>query len=208
MSRQSNVFIGFLLGAMLLCLNAHAQERCFDLLAGGLYPIRVSKELFDETPRVGLSLGLMYRSKNEKGELWSANLEYQLLQSKGEATVNGLEQKFSERLEMLYLRASPLAWLLGKKKQGFVDIGAFGTYLLHEEVENKGNLVSNTKLLHRFSLGPSICLGVQLGQSLRKSLVIGLRNDYGVVSFGKKQDNSQLNALKFNTISLFAGLGI
>jgi hypothetical protein len=194
--------------ALLFLSSIHAQEKAFDIVAGAVYPIQTSAKSASTKPKTGLTFGLLYRKKNEKGEQWSAGAEYQLLQSKSKVLLNNVEETQTEKFEMFHLRGCPVVWLLGKKKQVFVEAGVFVDYLLHEETELKRDLINNTKVLQRTSAGPSLGLGVQLGQSLRKSIIFGLRDDFGAVSFGKKPNGSKAKPLKFNTISLYVGLGI
>lgn len=179
-----------------------------DIVAGAVYPIRTGDQAGNAKPQTGLTFGLLYRRKNEKGDIWSAGVEYQLLKNTRKVVVNNREETETERFEMMHLRGCPLVWTLGQKKRTFIEAGVFADILLHEEAELRNNLTNNTKLLQRLSLGPSLGLGVQLGESMRKSLIIGLRDDYGAVSFGKKPGGGKAIPLKFNTISLYVGLGI
>lgn len=188
--------------------QVRAQEQVLDIVAGAIYPTRTDKFAGNATPKIGLTFGVLYRKKNEKGIVWSAGANYQLLQNKKKVLVNNKEAVEKEKFELFNLNASPLVWLLGKKKRGFVEVGGFANYLLHEERELQGNLVNNTQKLRRLSLGPSIGVGMQLGETMRKSMIIGLRNDYGAISLGKNPSGGKATTLTFNNISLYIGLGI
>lgn|GEM_PF-1304897 len=188
--------------------QVRAQEQVLDIVAGAIYPLRTDKFADNATPKVGLNFGLLYRIKNEKGIVWSAGANYQLLQNKKKVLVNNKEAVEKEKFELFNLNVSPLVWLVGKKKRGFIEIGGFANYLLHEESELQSNLVNNTKKLRRLSLGPRIGVGLQLGETMRKSVIIGLHNDYGAISIGKNPSGGKAIPLTFNTISLYLGLGI
>lgn len=197
-----------LLVFLLLGCRIQAQEHAFDLLAGLVYPTISGEQVGKAKPKMGLTFGVLYRKKNAKQDMWSLGLEYQLLQRTYKVQVNNREETANERFELFQIGYDPIYWFLDKKKQGYVGLGIFLDYLLHQEEEINNNLINRTKLLQRTSLGPSVDLGIQLGQSMRKSLIIGLRGNLGVISFGKNPSGSKGIPLKFNTISLYAGLGI
>jgi hypothetical protein len=194
--------------ALLLQTAVSAQEKALDLIAGAVYPIRVSKAVPGEEPRLGMTFGLLYRRKNVKGDIWSVGAEYQLLQLKSDGPVSAGTEKQTQKFEFLHLYGYPLIWSLGAKKRVFIEAGGFFNFVLHEETEVLGNVVNNTKNLQRTSVGPSFGLSVQLGETMRKSLLVGVRNDYAAASFGKKANGGTTPALRFNNISLYIGLGI
>jgi hypothetical protein len=201
--RSVIVFITCLVG-----WSAWSQERAIDLVAGAIYPIRTSDALQQATAKPGLTFGLLYRKKNEKGEIWSIGAEYKLIQLKSKVTLNNREETQTERFEIFHLRGCPLYWAVGKKKQVYIEGGACANYLLHSESELKSNLVNDTKTYQRLNFGLSAGLGWQLGESLRKSIIIGLRDDFDAIGFGKKSNGTKATALKFNTINLYIGLGL
>lgn len=96
----------------------------------------------------------------------------------------------------------PFVWQLDKKKQWYFEGGIFGNYLLHQEFQVGGSVVNSTKLIGRTYLGPSCGFGVRLGDEGRSRILLGIRDEFGILGFGKG------STLKFNTITLFAGLEI
>lgn len=188
------------------CLKA--QEQAVDLILGGVYPMETGNRNLNATYKPGLTFGLLFRKINEKGNLWSAGAEYQRFRNSRKVLVNNREEEQTETFEILQLKGMPLTWRLGNKQQFIVEAGAFAGVLLHEEANLRDNVTNNTKLLQRLSVGPSIGIGWQLGQSLRKSLLIGIRDEYSALSFGNTPTGDKAKSLKFNTISLYFGLGI
>jgi hypothetical protein len=186
-----------------------AQESATSIAVGAAYPVEINNQnLAGTTYRLGLSLGLSYRKKDEKGNTWAAGATYQSLRSSRQITLNGKAATENETFEFLHLEGFPLVWYLDKKERVALDLGAFFNFLLHEETEVNDNIVNNTKQIQRSSLGPSAGLSIRLGDTLRRSFQIGLRNDLALVSLGKNPAGNKAKPLKFNTLTLFVGLAI
>lgn len=171
--------------------TAHAQDRALHIFLG------VPMGTFGESslklsPRPGFAIGLDYWAENTKGHIWSLGANYNLFSRSNET------QK--ETFEYLTVRAMPIAWNLDKHKKWYFQLGIFGNYLLHQEFQEAGSVVNNTKILQRTYLGPSAGFGVRLGEAGKSRILFGLRDDFGALGFGKGITQ------KFNTITLFAGL--
>lgn len=188
---------------LFLAPAASAQERSFNILVGANYPIELGDAGAGLSPKAGFVLGLDYWVKNKKGQVWSAGASFNSFRRKGEATVNGQIIPQDETLEYLNLHGAPLIWMLGKKERWYAEAGGFVNYLLRQETESSGNVTINTELFQRIYLGLSAGAGVRLGDENSSKLLIGLRNDLGLLSFGAGP-----RSLKFNAVSLFVGLGI
>jgi len=192
-----------LLLPMLLATAASAQERSFNILVGANYPIELGSSGASLSPKGGITVGLDYWAKNKKGDAWSAGVSFNSFRRKGDVTLNGQVFSQDETFEYLNLHGAPLIWLLDKKERWYAEAGGFVNYLLHQETESRGNVTDNTELFQRIYLGLSAGAGVRLGDKSSSKLLIGLRNDLGLMSFGAGP-----RSLKFNAISLFVGLGI
>jgi len=142
----------------------------------------------------GFAIGLGYWFTNSKGNAWSLGAAFGSFKRKNET------QK--ETFEYLTLRGMPFVWQLDKKKHWYFEAGIFGNYLLHQEFQDNGSVMNSTKLIQRTYLGPSCGFGVRLGEEGRSRILLGIRDDFGLLGFGKG------SPLKFNTITLFAGLEI
>lgn len=169
------------------------QNRAFYLLLGS--PIGTLGESTQQLkPKPGLLLGADYWVTNAKGNSWSMGLDYQFFSRK--------KGQQKETFEYLTIRAMPIIWNLGEKKAGYFALGIFGNYLLHQEFKDGGSVVNSTKLIQRTYVGPSVGVGVRLGEEGKSRILMGLRDDFGLLGFGNG------SSLKFNTISLCAGINI
>ncbi|GAB4493963.1 MAG: hypothetical protein OHK0019_19050 [Saprospiraceae bacterium] len=192
-------------GLLVFLKPAFTQERSFNILLGILpYTTEFgSTSSVQWKPRLGFVLGLDYWAKNKKGEVWSAGISYQTFKRRGDVTSNGQTFPQEETFEYLNLHGAPLIWQFGKKEQFFAEVGGFFNFLLHQEAESRGNVVDNTPLFQKIYLGPSAGIGARLGDPGGSKLIIGLRNELGLASFGSGSVSA-----KFNTFSLYVGLGI
>lgn len=191
-------------GLLVFLKPAFTQERSFNILLGVPYATEFgSKSSVKWKPRFGFTLGLDYWAKNKKGEIWSAGISYQTFKRKGDVTSNGQTFPQEETFEYLNLHGAPLIWQLGKKDQFFVEVGGFFNFLLHQETESMGEVTDNTPLFQKVYLGPSAGIGARLGDPGSSKLIVGLRNEFGLASFG-----SGPVSLKFNAFSFYVGLGI
>ena len=146
------------------------------------------------SPKPGFALGLDYWFFNENRNTWSLGATYSFFTRKNE--------QVKETFEYLTLRAMPLVWHINKKKTWYIEAGVFGNYLFHQELQESGSVVNNTKILQRTYLGPSVGIGARLGSEGRTRILVGIRDDFGALGLGKG------TPLNFNTITLFAGLEI
>ncbi|MFN0176446.1 MAG: hypothetical protein ACKVU0_17535 [Saprospiraceae bacterium] len=170
-----------------------AQERAAHIFLG--MPIGMLGEGGEGLKaKPGFAIGLGYWLTNSKGNAWSLGASYGSFKRKNET------QK--ETFEYLTLRVMPFVWQLDKKKKWYFEGGIFGNYLLHQEFQDGGAVVNSTKLIQRTYLGPSCGFGIRLGEEGRSRILLGIRDDFGILAFGKG------SPLKFNTITLFAGLEI
>lgn len=169
-----------------------AQSRAIHIVLGSAMGTLGKDNKFDLTPRPGFSLGLEYWGTNTKGNKWSAGLTYNTFQR--------VKEDKKERFEYLTFYSMPLMWVLDKNKQWFFQGGLFGNYLLGQSLDDKGNIINDTKKLQRLYFGPSVGIGARLGQEGKSHILLGLRNDFGAIGFGSG------TAQRFNTISLFAGI--
>lgn len=170
-----------------------AQERSAHILLGmPIGTLGEGGEGLKATP--GFAIGLGYWFTNSKGNAWSLGAAFASFKRKNETD--------KETFEYLTLRVMPFVWQLDKKKQWYFEGGIFGNYLLHQEFQVGGSVVNSTKLIQRTYLGPSCGFGVRLGEEGRSRILLGIRDEFGLLGFGKG------SALKFNTITLFAGLEI
>ncbi len=180
--------------ALLFCLLATpglAQENAATILLG--MPIGTfGEKSSDLKPKPGFAIGLGFWFVNEKGNAWNLGASFSSFKRKNETE--------KETFEYLTLRGMPLVWQLDKKKHWYFEIGIFGNYLLHQEYQVGGSVVNETKFIQRTYLGPSAGFGVHLGEKDKSRILFGLRDDFGILGFGKG------SPLKFNTITLFAGL--
>ena len=111
-------------------------------------------------------------------------------------------EDLKETFEYLTIRGMPVVWNLDKQKKWYFELGLFGNYLLHQESQMGGSVLDNTQSRQRTYLGPSGGLGVRLGKAGQSRVLFGLRNDLGLLGIGKGK------SIRFNTITLFAGLEI
>ncbi len=170
-----------------------AQERAAHIFLG--MPIGTLGERGKELkPKPGFSIGLEYWFINSKGNAWSLGVAFSHFKRKNETE--------KETFEYITLRAMPLVWQLDKKKKWYFEAGVFGNYLMHQEFQVGGSVVNETKFIQRTYLGPSCGFGVRLGEEGKSRIIMGIRDDFGILGFGKGIP------LKFNTITLFAGLEI
>jgi len=72
----------------------------------------------------------------------------------------------------------------------------------NQEFQVGGSVVNETKSIQRTYFGPSCGFGVRLGEEGKSRIIMGLRDGFGLLGVGKGIP------LKFNTITLFAGLEI
>lgn len=179
-----------------LCLMAatsvSAQKRSLHILLGTTIGTLAKENKLDLTPRPGFLLGLEYWALNAKGNYWSAGINYNAFRR--------VADKQKETFEYLNMYALPLMWALDKQKKWYFQAGLFSNYLLGQNLDDNGNVINSTKKLQRFYVGPSVGIGARLGQEGSSKILLGLRNDYGAIGFGKG------TAQRFNTISLVAGI--
>jgi hypothetical protein len=182
---------------LLLCFfatGALAQNRSMHILLGtpmGTFGESSNKAL---KPKPGFAIGLDYWVENEKGHIWSLGGTYSAFRRSNE--------DLKETFEYLTIRAMPIAWNLDNKKRWYFQVGVFGNYLLVQNLQDGGSVVNSTKSIQRTYVGPSAGVGVRLGEAGKSRILFGLRDDFGILGFGKG------TPLKFNTITLFAGLEI
>lgn len=169
-----------------------AQNRALHIALGTNVGLLAKENKLDLSPRPGFLLGLEYWAKNQKGNFWSAGVCY--------AAFSRSREDKKETFEYLNVYSMPLMWPLGNKNQWFVQGGLFGNFLLGQSLDDNGNVTNSTKKMHRLYVGPSLGLAARLGQDGRSKILLGLRNDYGAISFGSG------TAQRFNTISLMAGI--
>lgn len=170
-----------------------AQDRAAHILLG--MPIGTAGgKSADLSPKPGFAIGLDCWFSDSKGNPWSLGAMYNLFRRKNET------QK--ETFEYFSLRAMPLVYHLDKKKQWYFEIGVFGNYLLHQEFQDGGSVMNKTKLIQRTYFGPSGGFGVRIGDEGKSRILIGLRDEFGILGLGKGAKQ------QFNTITLFAGLEI
>lgn len=190
---------GFLL-CWVVSTAAVAQERSFNVQLGLPYAIELGKSASGLKPKLGFVLGVDYWAKNKKGDYWSVGLSYLLYKQKGRNAQND-EQEAT--FEFASVRGVPIVWVLDKKERWFAEAGGFVNYLLHQDTDVRGAVTVGTSTFRRVHVGVTAGLGLRLGDPGSKALLVGLRNDFWAAGFlgGSK-------TLKFNAISLFAGLGI
>lgn len=199
---MKNAFLLFITG--LLAAVANAQERSFDILLGLPYAVEFGGEgSTDWTPKGGLVLGVEYWAKNKQGNAWSAGIFYNAFKRKGKVAQGNQTVEQEETFEYVKLHGMPLIWKLGKKERWFAEAGGFANLLLHQETDVNGNVTNNTQFFQRIYLGLSAGTGLRLGDEGSSKVLIGLRNDLGLASFG-----SAAKSLKFNALCLYVGLGI
>lgn len=184
--------------------TAVAQERSFNVLLGLPYATEFGGESSVKwKAKGGFMLGVDYWAKNKQGHVWSAGVSYQSFKREGQVTLNNQTFEQKETFEYLGLRGVPLTWMLDKQERWFLEAGGFANYLLGQETEVRGSVGSNAELFQKIYLGLSGGLGVRLGEPGNTALLVGLRNDLGLASFGSGQ-----NSLKFNALFLYVGLSI
>lgn len=182
---------------LMLCISfaisTSAQERVSHIFLG--MPVGIGGERgADLQPRPGFAIGLDYWIFNAQGNAWSLGAVY--------SSFNRKNKDRKETFEYLTIHGMPIVWNLDKKKQWYFEIGLFGNYLLHQEAQEGGSVMDMTKSLQRIYFGPSAGFGVRIGQAGQSRILIGLRNDYGLLGVGAG------TSLKFNTLTFFAGLEI
>ncbi len=179
---------------LIFCLFAtgvSAQEGAFHILLGS--PIGMLGEgRVGLKPKPGFAIGLDYWVVNKKGNVWSVGASWGSFRRK--------QDRQKETFEYLTVRGMPLVWLLDKKKAWHIELGGFANYLLHQEYQDVGAVTNDTKLIQRTYLGICGGFGVHLGEKDKNRILLGLRDDYGLLGLGKG------TPLKFNTLTLFAGL--
>lgn len=193
------------LSCFLLCLTvstaAVAQEgsRSFNVQLGLPYAIELGSKS-GLKPKLGFVLGVDYWAKNKKGDYWSVGVSYLLYKQKG---LNAQNDEQETTFEFVSVRGVPIVWVLDKKERWFAEAGGFVSYLLHQDTDVRGAVTVGTKTFKSVHAGLTAGLGLRLGDPGSKALLVGLRNDFWAAGFlgGSK-------TLKFNAISLFAGLGI
>ncbi|MDX1913691.1 MAG: hypothetical protein SFV22_19505 [Saprospiraceae bacterium] len=168
-----------------------AQDRALHIVLGSSLGT-LGENSADLTPQPGFVIGMEYWMKNEKGNAWSVNATWNSFRRSNETK--------KETFEYLTLRALPLVWNLDKKAMWHIAAGGFANYLLVRNLRDGGSVSNSTGDTQRTYLGLSAGLGARLGEEGRSRLLIGLRDDFGLLGFGNG------NALKFNTISLIVGL--
>jgi hypothetical protein len=171
-----------------------AQDRALHILVGSSVGLLAKENKLELSPRPGFLLGLEYWAKNKKGNYWSAGTCY--------TAFRRVKDEQKETYEYLNVYGLPMMWALDKKDRWFFQAGLFSNILLSQNLDDNGNVVNNTKKLQRIYLGPSVGLGARLGQEGRSKILLGLRNDYGVIGFGNG------TAQRFNIICLVAGIEI
>ncbi|MFN0033478.1 MAG: hypothetical protein ACKVUS_00340 [Saprospiraceae bacterium] len=176
-----------------LATGALAQERAAHIFLG--MPLGTLGERgAGLKPKPGFAIGLDYWFFNAKGNAWSLGASYSSFKRKNES------QK--ETFEYLTVRAMPLVWHLDEKKQWYIEAGGFANHLLHQESQMGGSVTNNTKLFKKIYVGLSGGLGARLGEKDKTRILAGIRNDLGLLGFGKGLP------LSFNIITLYAGLEI
>ncbi len=184
--------------------TAAAQQRSFNVLLGLPYATEFGGESAVKwKSKGGFMLGIDYWAKNKQGHTWSVGISYQSFKRKGQVTLNTQTFEQKETFEYFGLRGMPLTWMLDKQERWFIEAGGFANYLLAQETEVNGSVGSNADLFQKIYLGLSGGLGVRLGEPGNTALLVGLRNDLGLASFG-----SGPNSLKFNALFFYVGLSI
>jgi hypothetical protein len=180
--------------SLLFCLFAGklmAQDRALHIVLGTSMGT-LGEEGAGLQPKPGFVIGMEYWATNAKGNAWSLSATWNSFRRSNETK--------KETFEYLTLRALPLVWNLDKKKQWHLAVGGFANYLLVRNLRDGGSVSNDTDTTQRTYAGLSGGIGARLGEEGRSRLLIGLRDDFGLLGLGNGK------ALKFNTISLFAGL--
>ena len=178
---------------LLIAAGLNAQDRGLYIDLGTAFGIqRVGTS--DLKAKPGFMLGVEYWSTGSKGNSWSASAAWNSF-SQG-------DKHKKETYEYVTLRVLPLIWNLGKKQLWYAEFGFFGNYLLLQQFKDGGAVLKQTELSQRPYAGLSAGVGARLGQPGENRLLIGLRNDFGLLGFGSGKP------LQFSTLTLFAGLDI
>lgn len=184
---------GLILVFFVLAVEATAQRPLWYIDLG--MPLGLlGEEEMGVKPKPGFVLGSEFWFTNRKGNFWSAGLTW--------SSFNETKGSRKQTYEYLTARVMPMIWVFGKKKQGYGEFGLFGSKLLLKQVKDGGAVTKQTNLYQQQYVGLSGGLGARFGKAGESGLLIGWRNDVGLLGFGSGKP------LKFWTTTLFAGLNI
>jgi hypothetical protein len=184
--------------ALIACTGLKGQSS-FSINLGANYAIALSGIAPTQKPKTGMLLGLDYWGKNRKGNDWTLGLNYQTHRQVGKKSSDRLKEKY----DYAQLRFSPMVWWFKGSKKAYASAGVFVSYLAQQETQAGTNFMDKRAIIKKTVGGLTAGIGYKMGREGDKNcLHIGLRNDYGILAFGKESLD-----LRFNVISAFVGLG-